>query len=102
MSTKSRNHYLAAIKGFFNWIINDQRVAENPLAHLKGRNAKKDIRRQRRALTPDEIDALLTAMLKGPKHHKLTGKERYMLYALAVTTGFRAGEAGASRGVRLI
>ncbi len=70
----------------------DRRIAENPLVHLKGQNAKKDIRRQRRALTQDETNALLTTTLKGPKHHNLTGKQRYMLYTLALSTGFRAGE----------
>lgn len=73
-------------------MVNDQRICENPLAHLKGQNVQKDIRRQRRALTLEEINALLTATLKGQKHHNLTGKERYMLYTLAFSTGFRASE----------
>lgn len=83
---------LTAAKTFFNWMVADRRIGENPLEHLKGQNAKKDIRRQRRALTADEIDVLLTATLKGSKHHNLTGKQRYMLYTLALSTGFRAGE----------
>ena len=92
LSTKSGNHYLAAIKGFFNWMRDDRRMAENPLAHLKAQNAKKDIRRQRRALMLHEIDALLSTTLTGSRHHNMTGRERYMLYALALSTGFRAGE----------
>ncbi len=92
LSTKSGNHYLAALKGFFNWMINDRRTPENPLAHLKAQNAKKDIRRKRRALTLDEIEALLTTTLKGSRHHNLTAKERYMLYILALNTGFRSRE----------
>jgi integrase len=73
-------------------MVADNKTAENPLAYLKGQNAKKDIRHERRALTADEINSLLTATLKGSKHHNLTGKERYMLYTLALSTGFRAGE----------
>ena len=92
LSIKSGNYYLVAIKGFFNWMVNERRIGENPLAHLKGQNARKDIRRRRRVLELDEIDALLTATLQGPKHHNLTAKERYMLYVLALNTGFRAGE----------
>ena len=92
LGTKSCNHYLVAIKSFFNWLINDQRMGENPLAHLRGQNARKDVRRRRRALALEEIDALLTATLAGAKHHTLTGRERYMLYTLALSTGFRAGE----------
>jgi len=92
LSIKSCNYYLTAAKTFFNWMVDDKRIGENPLLHLKGQNAQKDIRRKRRALTPDEINTLLTATLKGSKHHNLTGKERYMLYTLALSTGFRAGE----------
>ena len=92
LSIKSCNYYLTAAKGFFNWMVTDRRAGENSLAHLKGQNAKKDVRRQRRALTLDEIDTLLTATLKSSKHHNLTGKQRYMLYTLALSTGFRAGE----------
>ena len=92
LSIKSCNYYLTAAKTFFNWMVADRRIGENPLVHLKGQNAKKDIRRQRRALTPDETNVLLTATLKGSKHHNLTGKQRYMLYTLALSTGYRAGE----------
>ena len=92
LSIKSCNYYLTAVKSFFNWLISDRRIGENPLVHLKGQNAKKDIRRQRRALTPDETYKLLAATLKGTKHHNLTGRQRYMLYTLALSTGFRAGE----------
>ncbi len=92
LSIKSCNYYLTAAKTFFNWMVADRRIGENPLVHLKGQNAKKDIRRQRRVLTPDETNLLLTATLTGQKHHNLTGKQRYMLYTLALSTGFRAGE----------
>ena len=92
LGIRSSNFYLQAVKQFFNWMVADNKTAENPLAYLKGQNAKKDIRHERRALTTDEIDSLLTATLKGSKHHNLTGKERYMLYTLALSTGFRAGE----------
>jgi len=92
LGIRSSNFYLQAVKQFLNWMVADNRTAENPLAYLKGQNAKKDIRHERRALTADETDSLLTATLKGQKHHNLTGKERYMLYTLALSTGFRATE----------
>ena len=92
LGARSCNHYLASLKAFFTWMARDQRTAENPLVHLKGFNTKKDIRRQRRALTLDEIDALLSATLRGPNHHNMTGKGRYMIYLLGLTTGLRAGE----------
>ena len=83
LGAKTCNYYLTAIKSFFNWMVNDRRIAENPLTHLKGRNAKRDIRRQRRALTLDEIDTLLAATLRGQKHHNLSGRERYLLSLLS-------------------
>ena len=52
LSARSCNHYLTNLKAFFNWLVSERRTAENPLAHLKGFNAKKDIRRQRRVLGP--------------------------------------------------
>jgi len=73
-------------------MVDDQRIAENPLRHLKNQNASKDIRRPCRALTLEEANKLLAATIHGPKHHNLTGKERYLLYIMAIYTGFRAKE----------
>jgi integrase len=92
LSIRSSNFYLQAIKQFLGWLVADNRAAENPLAYLKGQNPQTDIRHERRALTLEELGALLTATLQGEKHHSLTGKERYMLYTLAAVTGFRASE----------
>ncbi|MHC4397923.1 MAG: tyrosine-type recombinase/integrase [Planctomycetota bacterium] len=92
LSIRSSNFYLGAIKQFLNWMVADSRAAKNLLVHLKGQNPKKDIRHDRRALTLEEISTLLTVTLTGQKHHNMTGRERYMLYILALTTGFRAKE----------
>ena len=92
LSIKSSNYYLQATKQFFNWMVADRRIAENPLAYLKGQNPRIEVLRKRRALTEDELQQLVDASLRGPKHHGMTGEERSMLYYLAVNTGFRAGE----------
>jgi len=97
LSIKSCNYYLTAAKNFFNWMVNDRRTGENPLVHLKGQNAKKDVRRRRRALTLEEANRLLIGTLKNSKHHNLTGKERYLLYILAIYTGYRAKELSSIR-----
>jgi len=78
------------ITGFFN--REQYRTAENPLAYLKGQNPKTDIRHARRALSADELDQLIRTTAKGQKHSAMTGKERAMLYTLAVSTGLRARE----------
>ena len=92
LSIRSSNFYLQAIKQLLNWMVADGRTGENRLAYLKGQNPKKDIRHERRAMTLEEINAVLTVTLAGRKHHNLTGKQRYMLYLLALTTGLRARE----------
>ncbi len=92
LSIKSSNDYLQAIKQFCRWLVADRRMPDNPLAYLKGQNPQTDVRHERRALTCKELDAFLKYTLKAKKHHNLTGKERYMLYTLALTTGFRAKE----------
>jgi len=92
LSIRSSNFYLQATKQLLNWMIANSRTSENPLAYLKGQNPKKDIRHERRALTLDEANKLLTATLHGPKHHNMTGKERYLLFVMAIYTGYRAGE----------
>lgn len=92
LGLQTSNYYLRAIKQFCAWLVSDGRTGENPLAYLRGLNPNTDIRRKRRALTTDELDRLISTTSNGPLHHRLTGKERAMLYTLAVSTGLRAGE----------
>ncbi len=92
LSIQSRNYYLKAVKQFFNWMVEDQRVGENPVAHTKCQNAVVDVRRKRRALSEEEVGKLVSTTLNGSVHHGMTSKHRAMLYLLAVNTGFRASE----------
>jgi len=92
LSIRSSNFYLQAVKQFCRWLVADNRTAENVLAYLQGLNPKTDIRHARRALSVDELDRLIRTTAKGQKHSNMTGKERTMLYTLAVSTGLRAGE----------
>lgn len=50
LSAKSSNHYLAAVKGFCNWLVRERRTTENPVAHISAQNARADRRHVRRAL----------------------------------------------------
>jgi integrase len=92
LGVSTSNHYLQAIKGFLNWMVADGRTDENPLSHIKRLNANTDKRHERRALTIEELCHLIETTIKGPKHHKMTGEERALLYVLAASTGFRASE----------
>ena len=51
-----------------------------------------DIRHERRKLTPEEVRLLLQAARKGPADHGMTGRDREMLYHLALETGLRWSE----------
>jgi len=89
------NGYLAAIKGFTRWLANTHpaRCPSNPLASLSRLNAKVDVRHQRRALEETDLRALLAAAGDSPLAvDGLAGADRAMLYAVAMTTGLRAGE----------
>jgi len=92
LSIKSCNYYLTAAKGFFNWMVDDKRMRENPVAHLKGQNANADIRRARRSLEPDEIRRLLETTAVGPERFGMSGYERSLIYRFAAETGLRANE----------
>ena len=51
-----------------------------------------DLRRQRRALSLDELRKLLNATWNGPERFGMSGAARALLYRLAVETGLRRGE----------
>ena len=92
LSAKSSNHYLAAVKGFANWLVRERRASENPLGHLSAVNAETDRKHVRRPLEPDELRKLLTATRGGPERHGMTGENRYWLYRIAAETGLRSNE----------
>jgi len=85
------NSYLKAAKHFAKWMIEERRAASNPIEYLKCM-AQTERRRERRALDLDEQRRLLATTAAGPEHHGLTGRERSLIYQLALETGLRAGE----------
>ena len=65
----------------------------NPLAHLAKLNAKLDIRRERRALSTDELARIINAAETSKTTFRgLDGSTRAMLYRLAAMTGLRVSE----------
>lgn len=92
LSVKSSNHYLAAIKGFFNWMVRERRLSLNPIASLQCLNARADRRHVRRTLEISEVQRLLDAALHGKERFNVSGLDRYWLYRLAVETGLRSNE----------
>ncbi len=82
-----------AAKAFCNWLVRDGRLTCNPLRHLQRLNAETDVRRQRRVLTPDELERLISAAEQSKrKLGRMRGHDRAMVYRLAAFTGLRAQE----------
>jgi integrase len=85
------NHYLRAVRGFCRWLVRVKRIGADPLESLAFVNAAVDVRRARRELTGEELQALLTGTRASAATFRgLTGRDRYMLYLTAAGTGFRA------------
>jgi integrase len=115
-----RNNYLDTLRRFTRWCVKPMKLlGEDPLADLQ--RAKAPPRRQRRALTSDELVRLLQAARERPVIEKRTirsgrtkgqlvdeirnprtraacerlGRERALIYKAAVYTGLRRGELAA-------
>jgi integrase len=92
-SIKTCNLYLAAIKQFCRWMVDDRRMPNNPLVHLSGGNVKMDRRHDRRPLSAKELRSVLDAAGANERTFRgLTGRDRHFLYLAAMSSGFRAGE----------
>lgn len=91
-SNSTMQHWRAYWKGFIRWAHRNGRVGADGLAALEGwAIAGREVSR-RRALTDDEIERLLATAAAGPVRWNMTGPDRMMLYLVALSTGFRAGE----------
>jgi integrase len=111
----TRNTYLKSIKAFCRWCEDTDRMPKNPLVKLKPH--KGDLRRNRRALTEDELNQIIQATMERPlawamtiRRGKNKGKllakpkpetiakvkqqswEHQLIYKCLVLTGLRRGE----------
>jgi integrase len=91
-SVRTRNAALQAVKQFARWLVVNRRMASSPLAHLRRGNEKLDPRRPRRELTVDETARLIAAAEAGRTVRGVSGPDRAVLYAVALSTGLRASE----------
>jgi len=116
---RTRNTYLSSLQAFVAWCMRTRprRLDTNPLEHIEKANEEEDIRKQRRALTEDEMIRLLQFAKRRPIHAakviargerkgqhvaelgdryrtllERKGSERALIYKTLVLTGLRAGE----------
>jgi integrase len=117
MSARTRNAYRNAIVSFCNWCLVTDRLTANPFDDVPKANEKADPRRQRRAMTEDELARLLEVahtrplldtmtVRKGPRKGQRyanlrqetrdrlerLGRERALVYKTLVLTGLRKNE----------
>jgi len=117
MSAGTRNGYRQACVTFINWCVRAGRLTHNPLLAVAVADQRADTRRQRRALTEEEMARLLDAAQRRPLADAMTvrrgeakgqaqaklsaatqenlvrvGRERALIYKTLVLTGLRKGE----------
>ena len=96
ISAQTRKHYAVHLRQFGKWLVATGRAAKNPFAPLRtDLNVQADRRHLRRAIVPDELQALLTTTAASRvRRGKMTGAQRCLLYAVALGTGLRRNELG--------
>lgn len=98
ISQRTFNAYLKYARQFCRWLVNEQRIVDNPVAYLKTIEQPAKTR-NRRAIKQDELERLLeTTRTSATVLYGMTGHERFLIYVLACQTGMRAGDL---RGLRV-
>ncbi len=117
MGARVRNAHATALTNFGNWLVKNNRTITNPFTGMVKLNERADRRRERRALTLDEIARLLHAaenrslqealtVRRGENKGKLAvtlrpqtrarlvreGRERALIYKTLLLTGLRFSE----------
>ena len=99
-SYQTRNFYLSALKQFARFLVRKKILTENPFQELATWDVKKDRKHDRRELTGDELQLLITTTEEtAVVRSKLAAADRAMLYRVAVFTGLRSAELGALQPV---
>jgi len=92
LSARAVNARLTALKAFTRWLFRTGRMRTDPMMQVAKLNSRIDRKRVRRALADDEVSWLIRTAEKGPVVRGMAGRDRAMLYRLALETGLRASE----------
>ena len=90
LAPRTVNDYLTAVRGFLNWAVSTGRLGMNALASVQPMKTLDD--ETRGAFTVAEMRDLMDAATRGPVRYRMAGRERALLYRMAVETGYRASE----------
>ncbi len=93
-SIRTCNGYRQALGQFLRWLAETNRGPAFKLSALKLADDRRDRRRERRALEPDEARRLIAAATADDAQdvQGLTGEQRARLYRISLETGIRPGE----------
>ena len=93
ISKQTKMHFIRACKQFGAWLADNGRVLVNPLSVLRCQTVLSRERViRRRTLTSDELRCLLAITAAGNPWRGISGRERSLVYRLAVESGLRANE----------
>ena len=92
LSARTIQSYVVAMKAFSKWCVQTGRLATDPLSLVRSPSPSKDRKYERRAITKEEWQHLRAIAENGPARRRISGKERAILYELALVTGLRAKE----------
>ncbi len=85
LSARTINWQRQSISAFLSWAVRRNRLRHNPLLSIPRQNERKDVRRKRRALTPEELSRLFDVV-------SVHGRRPF--YAAAYFAGLRRSEIG--------
>jgi integrase len=92
-SARTVQAHLTAVKAFTRWLAQEGKPPADPLASVRRPNPKRDRRRERRMLLPEEWKWLRSVTLaEGVERYGMGAGERVLLYATAAQIGLRSGE----------
>ncbi len=93
LSPQTADFYLAAARRLARWLSRRSPVLADLFDGLPGFDPNNDRRHARREISPVELGRLLDTTLNSTRiARRLTGRDRYFLYLVAFSTGYRAGE----------
>ncbi len=96
IAAQTRKHISAAALQWGRWMVKSNRVTRNPFEGLKTNlNIAANRKHVRRTLTADECQILLaTVRHSGERRGKMDPEQRYLCWAIMLTTGGRRNEVG--------
>lgn len=94
ISAQTRAHYASHARQFARWLVDDGRLARDPLATLGATSVEGDRRHDRRVPSDDEVRVLFDHLDRGQPKVRcgMSGPQRALAYQVMMCAGLRAGE----------